>query len=266
VNAVEQIIDFNEREIVYIKNMEALIIRDEIIPFARLSEILQLGKPTLGEKKLYGMILRLGTDRMVFQIEEVLDELQIVIKTLDEPLKGTKTLAGVTILGTGEIVPVLNIPDLIDIAKRKPQSPVREFKREKEKERERKKAVREISILVVEDSFTTRQLEKSILEGAGYIVDLAVNGLEAWNKIKQFRYDLVITDIEMPEMDGFELTRHIKSEEETSKIPVIIVTTWDKPEFKTKGLEAGADKYILKSSFNQETLLNTIRYLIEKQE
>ncbi|MDD3627939.1 MAG: hybrid sensor histidine kinase/response regulator, partial [bacterium] len=264
VNAVEQIIDFHEREIVYIKNMEALIIRDEIVPFVRLSEILRLGKPSLGDKKLYGMILKLGTDRMVFQIEEVLDELQIVIKTLDEPLKGTKTIAGVTILGTGEIVPVLNVPDLIDIAKKKPQATIKGIKREKEKEK--KRVAKDITILVVEDSFTTRQLEKSILEGAGYKVDLAVNGMEAWNKLKQSHYDLVITDIEMPEMDGFDLTKRIKSEEETSRIPVIIVTTWDKPEFKTKGLEAGADKYILKSSFNQETLLNTIRYLIEKQE
>ena len=119
---------------------------------------------------------------------------------------------------------------------------------------------------MAEDSFTTRQLEQSILEGAGFKVDLSVNGLEAWNKLKRGTYDLVITDIEMPEMDGFELTKKIKSTKETSRIPVIIVTTWDKPEFKTKGLEAGADKYILKSSFNQETLLNTIKYLIEKQD
>ncbi|MCK4667216.1 hybrid sensor histidine kinase/response regulator [Candidatus Dependentiae bacterium] len=260
VNAVEQIISFNSTEIVYIKNMEALIIRDEIIPYVRLSEVLKLEKSTTDSGKLFGMILKLGTDRMVFQIDRVLDELQIVIKTLDEPLKGTKTIAGVTILGTGEIVPVLNVPDLISITKKRPHHRQHVIKKD------RKQVHHQINILVAEDSFTARQLEQSILEGAGFKVDLSVNGLEAWNKLQRGIYDLVITDIEMPEMDGFELTKKIKSTKETSKIPVIIVTTWDKPEFKTKGLEAGADKYILKSSFNQETLLNTIKYLIEKQD
>ncbi len=260
VTAVEQIIGFNSSEIVYIKNMEAVIIRDEIIPYVRLSEVLKLEKTGTESKKLFGMILKLGTDRMVFQIDKVLDELQIVIKTLDEPLKGTKTIAGVTILGTGEIVPVLNVPDLISITKKKPHHRQHIIKKS------RKHIEHQINILVAEDSFTTRQLEQSILEGAGFKVDLSVNGLEAWNKLKRGTYDLVITDIEMPEMDGFELTKKIKSTKETSRIPVIIVTTWDKPEFKTKGLEAGADKYILKSSFNQETLLNTIKYLIEKQD
>jgi two-component system chemotaxis sensor kinase CheA len=129
-----------------------------------------------------------------------------------------------------------------------------------------KKTVEERSkrrILVVDDSITTRTLEKNILEAEGYEVQLAVDGEEALAIIaSQGAPDLIVSDIIMPRMDGFELTRRIKTDEGTAHVPVILVTSLDSPEDKVLGIEAGGDAYIVKSSFDQTNLLETIEQLI----
>jgi two-component system chemotaxis sensor kinase CheA len=118
-------------------------------------------------------------------------------------------------------------------------------------------------ILVVDDSITTRTLEKNILEAAGYEVKLANDGMEAIGIVSSSDLpDLIISDIAMPRVDGFELTRRLKTEERTNRVPVILVTSLDSPEDKARGIEVGADAYIVKSSFDQTNLLETIEQLI----
>jgi two-component system chemotaxis sensor kinase CheA len=118
-------------------------------------------------------------------------------------------------------------------------------------------------ILVVDDSITTRTLERNILEARGFQVELATNGQDALNAIlTQGVPDLVITDVAMPRMNGFELARRIKSNDRTADLPVILVTSLDTPEDKARGVESGADAYIVKSRFDQDSLLETIQQLI----
>jgi len=118
-------------------------------------------------------------------------------------------------------------------------------------------------ILVVDDSITTRTLEKNILEAAGYKVLLATDGKEAQGVISSTGLpDLIVSDIKMPRMDGFELTRWLKEDEQTSDLPVILVTSLDSPEDKARGIQVGADAYIIKSGFDQNNLLETIEQLI----
>jgi two-component system chemotaxis sensor kinase CheA len=118
-------------------------------------------------------------------------------------------------------------------------------------------------ILVVDDSITTRTLEKNILEAAGYTVQLANDGQEALNTLALGDLpDLVISDIQMPRVNGFMLTSAIKKDQRTSIVPVILVTSLDSPDDKARGIEAGADAYIFKSAFDQNNLLETVQQLI----
>jgi len=118
------------------------------------------------------------------------------------------------------------------------------------------------SILVADDSITARTLERYILEAAGYDVTLAGNGREAWEMLAQKDFDLVISDIRMPHMDGLDLTRRIKQSEKHRDVPVILLTSLDSREDKERGIEAGADAYIAKSSLDQAKLLEVVRRLI----
>jgi len=115
---------------------------------------------------------------------------------------------------------------------------------------------------VVEDSVTTRSLEKSILEGAGYEVAAAADGGEAWRLLQGAEFDLVVSDIEMPRMDGFALVEAVRGAKRLRDLPVVLVTALEKDEEKARGLAAGADAYLLKSAFDQSLLLETIRRLL----
>jgi two-component system chemotaxis sensor kinase CheA len=118
------------------------------------------------------------------------------------------------------------------------------------------------TILVVDDSITTRTLEQSIFEAAGYEVATAVDGAEAWKWLQERTCDLVVADVEMPRMDGFALCEAVRASPRLKQIPVVLVTALEGPEDRARGLEAGADAYLGKSSFDQQGLLDTVRQLI----
>ena len=123
-------------------------------------------------------------------------------------------------------------------------------------------AERTRSVLVVEDSITSRMLLKNILEGAGYHVRTAVDGLDAVALLKTEAFDIVISDIEMPRMNGFELTAKIRATKELSALPVVLVTALEAREDRERGIDAGANAYIVKSSFNQSNLLEVVGKLV----
>jgi len=117
-------------------------------------------------------------------------------------------------------------------------------------------------ILVVDDSLTVRELERKLLANAGYEVEVAVDGMDGWNAVRTQPYDLVVTDIDMPRMDGIDLVRLIKKDPRLKSLPVMIVSYKDRPEDRDRGLEAGADYYLTKGSFHDETLMNAVTDLI----
>ncbi len=121
-------------------------------------------------------------------------------------------------------------------------------------------------ILVVDDSIAVRELERRLLENKGYGVVLAVDGIDGWNAVQTGSFDLVVTDVDMPRMDGIELVRRIKSIRHTSAIPVMIVSYKDQEEYRMRGLEAGASYYLTKSSFQDETLIHAVEDLIGEAE
>jgi two-component system sensor histidine kinase and response regulator WspE len=117
-------------------------------------------------------------------------------------------------------------------------------------------------VLVVDDSFTVRELQRKLLDDHGFDVDVAVDGMDGWNAVRGGKFDLVVTDIDMPRMDGIELVAHIKQDPQLNVLPVMIVSYKDREEDRRRGLEAGADYYLTKGSFHDETMLQAVVDLI----
>jgi two-component system sensor histidine kinase and response regulator WspE len=117
-------------------------------------------------------------------------------------------------------------------------------------------------ILVVDDSLTVRELERKLLDRHGYEVEVAVDGMDGWNAVRTGHFDLVVTDVDMPRMDGIELLRLIRKDPSLKSSPVMIVSYKDREEDRQRGLEAGADYYLTKSSFHDETLMQAVVDLI----
>jgi two-component system sensor histidine kinase and response regulator WspE len=117
-------------------------------------------------------------------------------------------------------------------------------------------------ILVVDDSITVREMERKLLQNQGYDVDVAVDGMEGWNAVRVGHYDLVVSDVDMPRMSGMKLVSQIKKHPQLQSIPVIIVSYKDRESDRLAGLEAGADYYLTKSSFQDDTFINAVIDLI----
>ncbi len=202
------------------------------------------------------VVLGSAERRAGFLVDELLGSQDMVVKNLPWPLVRVRGAAGATLLGTGEIVLVLNVPDLIAAAERA------EVATPAVTAAETAGQALPATVMVVDDSIVTRTLEKSILEAAGYRVRVAADGAEAWTQLKAGGCDLVVSDIKMPSMDGFELTRMVRGDERLKELPVILVTSLDSEDDHERGVEAGADAYIVKSSFTRDRLLETVRQLI----
>ena len=121
-------------------------------------------------------------------------------------------------------------------------------------------------VLVVDDSLTVRELERKLLDSRGYAVDVAVDGMDGWNAVRTGHYDLVVTDVDMPRLDGIELIKLIRKDTRFQSLPVMIVSYKDREEDRMRGLEAGADYYLTKGSFHDETLLQAVVDLIGEPE
>ncbi|MBN2002018.1 MAG: hybrid sensor histidine kinase/response regulator [Anaerolineae bacterium] len=262
--AIECILRVAPHELTQMGGHEALHHQGRPYPLVTLSDILDMPRraPAKDESNLYRIVIIVATAerRMAFVVDGLEGEQEMVIKGTGRQLRHVAGIAGSTVMGSGEVVLVLSVADLIQLALRagrratlgKLQAPTVV---------DEPPPVRRI--LVVDDSVTTRILEKNVLEAAGYDVQLAVNGQEALGLIAGGELpDLIISDVVMPRLDGFGLTAQIKRDARTTNIPVILVTSLDSLEDKTRGIEVGADAYIVKSQFDQNNLLETIEQLI----
>ncbi|HVG61257.1 MAG TPA: response regulator [Hyalangium sp.] len=195
------------------------------------------------------MLLTLGKDRVVFAIDEVVGQQEIVVRGLGPHLKGVAHLAGAAVLDDGRLVPVLNAPELLRAA-----SPSTRGISAGE--------IRRPRILVCDDSLTTRFAMKSLLEIAGYPVVTASDGEEAWEVLERTPCQLVVSDWQMPRLDGVGLARRIRAHPTLHRTPIILVTSLDSPEERAAGLEAGADGYLVKREVERGKLLELVRQLM----
>ena len=248
-------------EIMSVANKPAIVIQGNIIPMVYLHEVLEMNGSAhqRSREETPVVVIQQGNRLIAFAVDEFEYVQVMVMNNLSQHLGTVPNVAGTSIMGNGEVAFVLNIPDLMDNAKigavrrevlsQKDTLPVYEQPTMK-------------SVLVVEDSVMVRELERNILESAGYEVDVAIDGVEGIEKMEQKPYDLVVSDIQMPRMDGYEFISKFKSDERHKHIPAIIISTLAQEEEKRKGFEAGADRYIVKSAFDKDTLLTAVESLI----
>lgn len=227
------------------------------VPVFVLGDVLSV--PTMdAERPQADVVVLQALERMVaFEVDDLYSELELVLKPLGRELINTPFVAGAALLGSGAVVVVLDANDLVRVASgdtmpRRNRMPALTYA----------PSTRRLRVLVVDDSITTRTLEKNILETAGFEVVVAIDGLEAWTNLLEINPDIIISDVEMPQMTGLELARRVKSDARTRDIPLILLTSLGKPEQREAGLAAGADAYLVKSQFDQSELLATIQSVL----
>lgn len=246
----------NREDILTVENHEMIRLDDQILSLVNLGDTLELStnNNTTTDKKPI-MVIASGNTRVAFQVDEILDEQQVLVKGLGRQLRRVRNIAGATVLGTGRVAPILNVPDLM-------KSAVRLTAAARPRETVGKPTAKAGRILVVEDSITSRTLIKNILETAGFNVSTAVDGLDAFTQTRSAEFDLVVSDVDMPRMSGFELTSRIRSDKKLGELPVVLVTALESREDRERGIEVGANAYIIKSSFDQSNLLEVVKRLI----
>jgi len=259
MSSVKECLRLDQEEISTIEGRMAISFHEHIVPLVRLSERLGLvvphGEEERAEKTRWVVVVTTFGRQIGLMVDEIIGEDEVFIKSLGKHLGKVRYVGGAAVMSDGDVVVVLDVEDLMAYSGFQPQ-PSRE-------ERFPPKGIRkQTRILLVEDVFSTRELERSILENHGYLVDTAVDGLDALNRITGQSYDLIVSDIEMPRMDGFELCKTLKNNEAYKDIPILMLTALQKEEDKRRGMEVGAAAYLIKNSFDQNNLLDTIERLI----
>ena len=192
-------------------------------------------------------------------VDAFLGERDLEVRPLDPRLGKVADINSASLLESGAPVLIVDVEDLVrsidNVLAGRRLSRV-EFEKLAEEARPRKR------ILVVDDSITVRELERQLLQSRGYAVDVAVDGMDGWNAVRSTPYDLIVTDVDMPRMDGIGLVSLVKADPARREIPVVIVSYKDREEDRLRGLDAGANRYLTKSSFHDETFVDTITDLI----
>ncbi|MEG4088839.1 hybrid sensor histidine kinase/response regulator [Microcoleus sp. Pol12B4] len=270
-------------EIFAIEGKETILSNGQPLSVAHLTDLLELNNRQGGQKnqcfrqengsealrknqnyflnstssKMPCIVLKVGEERLGLFVDALIDEQDVVMKPQSQLLKRVRNVSGATILGTGEVCMVLNPHDLIKSVRQQVSSRMVPGGRSQLETASRKQV-----ILLAEDSIATRTQEKRILEGAGYEVVTAVDGLDAFHKLKTRNFDAVISDIQMPNLDGLALTIKIREQKEYSELPIILVTSLASDEDRKRGADAGANAYIPKGTFNQDVLVDTLKRLV----
>ncbi|MBC7474034.1 MAG: response regulator, partial [Candidatus Sericytochromatia bacterium] len=255
-------INIKKNELINNGSNSAIKFENKPIKLISLGQALELEDEISQEEKseLVVLIVEIGVNRLAFSINQVIETRRMVMKNLGSQLQKVKNISGATILGNGEPVIVLNMNDIFN-ASFSEMSNIKIHNHNKNKT-EKTKAKKGKRVLVVDDSVTTRTLEKNILENAGFEVIIAKDGLEGKEMALLHNPDLIITDVEMPKMNGYQFANWLKKESELYTIPVIMISSLSSPEQKEKAYSTGINSYIVKGEFNQKKLLDTIDELL----
>lgn len=256
--SVERVMRVAQLDIMTVENRTTISFDGQAVALVSLGDALELPRQSsTANTSAQGVVVVLGTgrQRIAFQVEEILGEQEVLVKALGRQLTRVRNIAGASVLGSGQVVAVLNVSDLL-------KSAVKRATVQPPFAAEMHGVAKKQSILVVEDSITSRALLKNILESAGYRVTTAVDGVDAYTTLKTGTFDLIVSDVEMPRMDGFELTSKVRADKQLAELPVILVTALESHEHRERGIDVGANAYIVKSSFDQSNLLEVIQRLI----
>lgn len=229
-----------------------LILRNEFVPVVSLAGLLELPRSGSPPDNVLLLIVYQHHQKLALIVDALVDERDMVIKPLPAHLSYLPLVSGMVTLGRNTLASLLHVPTLIERSRRSFQHDSTSTV----------STSRPFHILVVDDSLNTREIEKDVLEAWGYQVTLAENGRDGLKKALAEPFDAVLTDVEMPVMDGFALTARLRENDLYRHKPIIIITSREKEADRRRGIEVGADAYIVKGSFDQNNLLDTLKALL----
>ncbi len=255
---IQSLVTIDRQDISIFEDKQYITINDKHIGLIHCAQILEISQCTTENQQIPIIIIGDWNISYGLVVDKIIGERGLALRTINKKLGKIKDISAAAITDDGEPVLVFDIDDL--------QQSIQDiingrdlYKVGTDNKLDNKSYKR---VLVVDDSLTVREIEKKLLESRGYLVDIAIDGVDGWNAIRSGNYDLIISDIDMPRMNGFELIRLIKNDSTFRNIPVMMVSYKDRPEDKQMGLEIGADYYLTKGSFHDDTLLDAVFDLI----
>ena len=261
---LDRVLTLSADDIQFAENRPYFVLGDQAIGLVQAHQVLALPESRYSDSLT---VLVLG-DRNAYYgliVDRLLGEEKLVVKPIDPRLGKIPNLNATAVRSDGSIVFILDSEDLLQ-SMQKLHSPEhwQAPRPEKPLIRDQVRSIEGVckKILAIDDSITVRATERKLLENQGYQVDTAVNGADGWNTLQLNAYDLVITDVDMPRMNGLELVSEMKRSQMLQAIPIIIISYKDREEDRIQGLEVGANYYLTKSSFQDDTLVQAVLDLI----
>jgi len=256
LSRIDRILRLDRAEISVVENQPYFTFNEQHIGLISLDQVFGLPQPTSTPDSLCVILLSYQSAQYGLIVDRTLGERELVVRPLDPRLGKVQDISAAALMSDGSLVLIVDVSDmvrsvnmLLDAGRLTAIHPVESTEQKKR-------------ILVVDDSITVREVERKLLEKHGYQVDVAIDGMEGWNAIRNQAYDLVISDIDMPRMNGIELIRQIKTHARLRSTPVIVVSYRDRESDRLQGLDAGADYYLTKSSFQDDSLIRAVIDLI----
>jgi two-component system, chemotaxis family, sensor histidine kinase and response regulator WspE len=252
---IDRIVQISRQDIFVVENRQYFTLNGQNIGLVSAHQVLELENTDINDELLSAIVLSDRTNYFGLVVDRFLGERDLVVRPLDPRLGKVRDISAVALMEDGSPVLIIDVEDLVRsldlILSSGRLSHITQDIQVKPSKRHK-------TILVVDDSITVREMERKLLQNKGYQVEVAVNGVDAWNAARTGEYDLIITDVDMPRMNGIELVNQLKSNAKLKLTPVIIVSYKDRQEDRLLGLEAGANYYLTKSSFHDDTFLNAV--------
>lgn len=255
---IQCILDIARLPIHTLNDAQFFTLGDEHIGLISAAQLLGLGETQSAPGALPVVLIGSGPRRYALTVNMIHGEQSLAVQPIDSIFGKIRDVSAAALLDDGSPVLILDVADLlVSIEKLAGEGHLQHLPTVGAQAGTKAKRV-----LVVDDSLTVREMERKLLQARGFQVDVAVDGMDGWNAVRSGNYQLVITDVDMPRLDGIELVTLIKKDERLHKLPVMIVSYKDRPEDRARGLSAGADYYLTKGSFHDETLLDAVVDLI----
>jgi two-component system, chemotaxis family, sensor histidine kinase and response regulator WspE len=264
LNRIDRILMLDRHDIRDLEGRPHMLLDDQPVGLVEAAQVLELPAAPRENSRLPVVVASDRSHRFGVVVDRFLGECDLRVAPLDPRLGKVPNLNSSSVLENGWPVLIIDVEDLIrSIDNLLSGRQIKKLSAEAAVPDEARGPKR---VLVVDDSITVRELERQLLENRGYTVDVAVDGVDGWNAVRSTRYDLVVSDIDMPRMDGIQLVAHIKEDARLKAIAVIIVSYKDREEDRIRGLDVGANFYLTKSSFHDQTFLDTVVDLIGEAE
>jgi two-component system sensor histidine kinase and response regulator WspE len=254
---IASVVKVSRSELSTLEGQQYFSLDGERIGVVSALEVLDIpGTPNWGEH-ISVVLLGDRATRYGLAVDRFVGEYEMVVRPLDARLGKVPSISAAALMDDGSPVLIVDVDDLTrSVETLLHGGRLRGLGRSEIAQLKHKR------ILVVDDSVTVREVQRSLLQNRGYVVEVAVDGIDGWNALRAGSYSLTITDVDMPRMTGIELVSKIKADPKLHTLPVIIVSYKDREEDRMRGLDAGADRYLTKSSFHDETLLSAVAELI----